>query len=69
MTGEGGPIDLDIEFLPFADLTEFPNVMELDNTVPDASSKPIFIPDGLIFGDTTVTSAYVSTITYFITDA
>ena len=39
---------------------EFPGVMELDKTKPDSSSGPIYIPDGLIFGDKTVTSAYVS---------
>ena len=34
--------------------------MELDKTGPDSTSEPIYIPDGMIFGDTTVTSAYVS---------
>lgn len=56
---EGGPIVIDIEFLPFVDITEFPGFMELDKTKPDATSDPVYIPDGLIFGDTTVTSAYV----------
>ena len=37
--------------------------MELDKTSPDSTSDPIYIPDGMLFGDTTVTSAYVSVTT------
>ena len=59
-TGDGEEIGFDIEFLPFVDLTMFPGVMELDKTGPDPTSEPIYIPDGMLFGDTTVTSAYVN---------
>ena len=38
----------------------FPGVMELDTTQVDVTSDPINIPNGLIFGDRLVTSAYVS---------
>lgn len=58
--GNGGEVVIDIEFLPFADLTEFPGVKELDKTGPDPTSEAVYIPDGLIFGDKIVTSAYVS---------
>ena len=57
--GDGGEIEFDIDFLTFVDLTEFPGVMELDKTLPDSTSEAIYIPDGMLFGDTTVTSAYV----------
>ena len=50
------------EFLPFFNLTNLPSVKELSKDTIDSSSDPINIPDGLIFGDRVVTSAYVSKI-------
>ena len=58
--GDVEEIVIDIDSLPFVNLMEFPGVMELDETKPDSTSGPIYIPDGLIFGDKIVTSAYVS---------
>ena len=58
--GDGEEIVIDIDSLPFVNLTGFPGVKELDNTEPDATSDPINIPDGFVFGDEIVTSAYVS---------
>ena len=46
--------------ISFVDLTDFPGVQELDNSIPDSTSGPINIPLGLLFGDQIVTSAYVS---------
>lgn len=58
--GDGEEIVIDFESLDFVNLMTFPGAKELDNTRPDATSDPIYIPDGLIFGDELVTSAYVS---------
>lgn len=57
--GDGEEIVIDVDSLPFVNLTAFPGVKELDKAVPDATSEPIYIPDGLIFGDDIVTSTYV----------
>lgn len=53
-------VGVDIETLPFVDLTTIPGVKTLDKSLTDASSDPIYIPNGLIFGEKIVTSAYVS---------
>ena len=49
-------------FLPFVDLNDFPNVSKLKNTLADATSEAIVIPDGLLFGNRIATLAYVSDI-------
>lgn len=48
-----------VDFIPFADLTAFPNFEELDWSKPDSFSDPINIPRGLLIGDQAVTTAYV----------
>ena len=58
----GGNIDLEINFLPILDLTTLPAVSELDRTQVDATSDPITIPSGFIFGNEIVTLAYVSQV-------
>ena len=52
---------LESEHLPFYRLVEsdIPGLLELPRT-EDSHSDPIFIPNGLIFGDEIVTRAYVS---------
>ncbi len=59
--GEGGPVVIEeIPFLPFFDITTFPNSQQLDRSTPDSSSERIPIPDGLLFAGQIVTSAFVS---------
>ena len=48
------------EFVPYFDLEGFPGVEELKRK-KDANSEPITIPVGILFGDRTVKTAYVST--------
>lgn len=43
------------------DITHFPGVLELER-VEDATSDAIYIPNGFIFGDEVVTTAFVSCI-------
>ena len=45
--------------LPFYDLTAIPELKELPR-IEDSHSPPIFVPDGLIYGDEIVTRIYVS---------
>ena len=47
------------ESLPFFDLSGIPDVHELPRT-QDSNSEVIFVPDGLRFGDISVTQIYVS---------
>ena len=49
------------EYLPFYSLVEsdIPGLLELPRT-QDSHSDPIFVPDGLIFGDEMITQVYVS---------
>ncbi len=46
------------EFVPFMNITEFPSVAELER-VQDGVSEAIIIPNGLLFGDSLVTTAFV----------
>lgn len=57
---DGGEIDIELDFLPFLDLTTFPGVAELDNTQADSTSDAIPIPIGFVFGNKIATLAYVS---------
>lgn len=50
---------IEVDFVPFTDLTNFPIDYELDGSKPDSHSDPIYIPDGLLFGNEFVTLAYV----------
>ncbi len=50
----------EIPFLPFFDLTTFPNSQQLDRSMRDSSSERIQIPNGLLFGGQIATSAFVS---------
>ncbi len=47
------------EFVPFMDITEFPGVAELGRTEVDGASEAIIIPNGLLFGESLVTTAFV----------
>ena len=47
------------EMFQFYDLGGIPGLQELPRT-QDSHSPPIFVPDGLIFGDEIVTQIYVS---------
>ena len=49
------------QFLPFFDIIDLPGMNELERVV-DAVSEPIYIPDGLIFGDEVVSRVFVSLI-------
>ena len=51
------------EVVPYFDLEGFPGVEELKRE-KDATSEPISIPLGLLFGDRIVTIAYVSTLVH-----
>ncbi len=58
--GDGGMIGpIEIISLEIFDISEFPGVQELDRSEADSSSPPINIPDGVIFGNQLVTSAFV----------
>lgn len=59
-TDVGDDIEFEIDFLPFLDLTKVPGVIELEKTEVDATSEPIVIPDGLIYGNKIATLAFVS---------
>ena len=50
---------IEVDFVPFTDLTNFPIYNELDGSKPDSHSDPIYIPDGLLLGNEFVTVAYV----------
>ena len=52
--------DSRLQKLRIFNLTTFPGVKNLDNSIPDATSEPIFIPNGVIFGSEIATSVYVS---------
>ena len=57
---DGGGIGIDdLETLDFIDVTNFEDVQELRRE-EDAFSDPIYIPNGMLYGERTVTSAYVS---------
>ena len=47
------------ESLPFFDLSGIPGVRELPRT-QDSNSEVILVPDGLRFGDTSISQVYVS---------
>ena len=51
------------EVVPYFDLEGFPGVEELKRE-KDATSEPISIPLGLLFGDRIVTIAYVGTLVH-----
>ncbi len=50
--------------LPLFDITDFPGVLELER-VEDATSDAIYIPNGFVFGDEVVTTAFVSCRLYY----
>ena len=50
---------IEVDFVPFTDLTNFAIYNELDGSKPDSHSDSIYIPDGLLFGNEFVTVAYV----------
>ena len=50
---------IEVDFVPFTDLTNFAIYDELDESTPDSHSDPIYIPDGLLLGNEFVTVAYV----------
>lgn len=52
------------EFVPFMDIIDFPTVGELGRTEVDGASEAINIPNGLYFGESLVTEAFVSLLDY-----
>ena len=44
---------------PFVPVNGFRNYQQLSRNVEDGSSPPINIPDGVVFGDKVVNTAYV----------
>ena len=56
--------EISVLSVPLINMTNFTDidVLELEAET-DANSQPIDIPDGLVFGDRVVTSAYVGQLT------